>query len=92
MPEPTVQVSAVTEVLDRYDNGEGECEPEDRWRLFRDLRALLSQPTPSAETKEQRLLRRVGEMVEGYEAGGSIAAEMQIIRDEWRKYKGLEPR
>lgn len=33
-------VERVAEVLDKYDNGDGECEPEDRWRLFRDLRAL----------------------------------------------------
>lgn len=39
-----------------------------------------------------RLLRRVGEMVEGYEAGGSVAMQMMIIRDEWRRYQGLPAR
>jgi hypothetical protein len=46
----------------------------------------------ATEEPLERLLRRVGEMVEGYEAGGSIAAQMQVIRDEWRRFKDLPPR
>ncbi|PZE66914.1 hypothetical protein [Curtobacterium sp. MCBD17_021] len=39
--EPMVPLRAVIAVMDHYDNGDGECEPEDRWRLFRDMRSLL---------------------------------------------------
>lgn len=48
---PMVPVRAVVAVMDAYDNGDGECEPEDRWRLFRDMRALLAseQVTQPAE-------------------------------------------
>lgn len=36
--------AAINRILDTYDTCEddeiGECAPEDRWRLYRDLRAL----------------------------------------------------
>jgi hypothetical protein len=34
---------AFIDLLDTYDNGEGECESEDRWRLFRDAYALAER-------------------------------------------------
>jgi hypothetical protein len=40
--EPMVPLRAVVAVMDHYDNGDNECEPEDRWRLFRDMRSLLA--------------------------------------------------
>lgn len=51
-----IQVAqAFMDLLDTYDNGEGECEPEDRWRLFRDAYALAERygATRPAESKVQ---------------------------------------
>lgn len=38
----------IARILDSYNSDEdadsdGECEPEDRWRLYRDLRALVAR-------------------------------------------------
>ncbi|PZE89971.1 hypothetical protein [Curtobacterium sp. MCBD17_008] len=55
--EPMVPLRAVVAVLDHYDNGDGECEPEDRWRLFRDMRSLLASdqvPPPPATPETGR--------------------------------------
>jgi hypothetical protein len=37
----------VAVVLDRYSSGEDpeECEPEDRWRLYRDMRVVTTGST-----------------------------------------------
>lgn len=76
---PVLPVRAVVAVLEHYDNGEGECEPEDRWRLFRDMRSLLASKqvigaTPAAPPS-------IADMA----PGTTFTAETAGVSVRWRK-------